>query len=108
MKDYKSLYDEAVNVSYYEDTIQFLKKQDYIIERNSESITRIIPPSYLNIAPYVVTCIEVKSPEDVPEELADIFDFEDLGNIYNETEVLTQAHQDFIKKLRSLMNNIDG
>lgn len=108
MKDYKSLYDEAINVSYYEDTINFLERQDYIIQRNSESITSIIPPDYLNIKPYTVTCIEVKSPEDVPEELADIFDFEDLGNIYNETEVLTQAHQDFIEKLRSLMNNIDG
>ena len=106
----QDLYDEAVSMTGYGDTVEFLERQGYTIKRNRESITQIIPPKNFNIGTYEVTAIKVNTPEDIPEELRDYLDFEDLkgGTIYNEVEVLTQAHEDFKERLLNVMHSLNS
>ena len=104
------LYDEAVSMTGYGDTVEFLKRQGYTIKRNRESIIQIIPPDNLGLKTYNVTAIEVNTPEDIPEELREYLDFEDLkgGTIYNEVEVLTEAHEDFKERLLNVMRSLNS
>lgn len=106
----QDLYDKAVSMTGYGDTVEFLKSQGYTIKRNRYSITQIIPPDNLGLKTYNVTAIEVNTPEDIPEEYRDHLDFEDLkgGTIYNEVEILTKAHEDFKERLLNIMRSLNG
>lgn len=106
----QDLYDEAVSMTGYGDTVEFLKRQGYTIKRNRESITEIIPPDNLGLKTYEVTAIKVNTPEDIPEEYREHLDFEDLkgGTIYNEVEVLTEAHEDFKERLFNVMHSLNS
>ena len=106
----QNLYDKAVSMTGYGDTVEFLKSQGYTIKRNEDAITQIIPPDNLGLETYNVTAIKVNTPEDIPEEIRDHLDFEDLegATLYNEVEILTDAHEDFKKKLLNVMHSLNS